>query len=95
MQLKLTQSGYENFTGVMGSIDFVDGVSSQDVSAHQAGGILNVIQGELVGNAQSLEVLQPVPQPAPEPQPVVEPEPQPVAEPEAPVEPVAEPSPAE
>jgi len=46
MKLKLTQPGYENFTGLMGAVDFVNGVSSQYVSEQQAAGILNIIRGE-------------------------------------------------
>lgn len=47
MHLKLTQSGYEAFTGQMGAIDFEDGVSVYSVSPQQAGGILLVVAGEL------------------------------------------------
>ena len=47
MHLKLTQPGYEGFTGAMGAIDFVDGVSVYSVSPQQADGILIVVAGEL------------------------------------------------
>ena len=36
MKLKLTQSGYEKFTGQFGIVDFVDGVSVGDVNAREA-----------------------------------------------------------
>jgi len=86
MKLKLTQPGYENFTGLMGAVDFVNGVSSQYVSEQQAAGILNIIRGERL---EDLTMTQ-----APEPQAVP---PAPVEQvPEAAVqtEPVVEPVPA-
>lgn len=47
MHLRLTQPGYENFTGSLGSTDFEDGVSVYSVSPQQAGGILLVVAGEM------------------------------------------------
>lgn len=48
MRIKLTQPGYENFTGTMGAIKFEDGQSDYGVSPQQASGILNIVQGEMV-----------------------------------------------
>lgn len=36
MKLRLTQSGYEKFNGILGHIEFVDGLSSSDVSQADA-----------------------------------------------------------
>ena len=48
MHLKLTQPGYENFTGQLGAIDFTDGVSDYGVSPRQAEGVTITVAGELV-----------------------------------------------
>lgn len=48
MRVKLTQPGYENFTGTMGAVEFTDGMSNYGVSPQQAGGILTIVQGEMV-----------------------------------------------
>lgn len=45
MKLRITQAGYQNFTGEMGHIDFKDGVSVEDVPedfARSLGGIVQV-----------------------------------------------------
>lgn len=54
MRIKLTQPGYENFTGIMGAVEFTDGHSDYGVSPQQAGGILGIVQGEMVP-ASSIE----------------------------------------
>lgn len=51
MKLKITQAGYENFTGEMGHIDFVDGVSVHDVNGDFAKSLGGVIQVEAVVEA--------------------------------------------
>ena len=48
MRIRLTQPGYENFTGPLGAIEFTDGLSDYAVSPQQAGGILGIVQGEQV-----------------------------------------------
>lgn len=48
MKLKLTQPGYEGFTGTLGAVEFTDGLSNYGVSPQQAGGITITIRGELV-----------------------------------------------
>lgn len=48
MRVKLTQPGYENFTGMLGAVDFEDGQSVYGVSPQQASGILLIVTGELV-----------------------------------------------
>lgn len=48
MRIKLTQAGYENFTGMLGAVEFVDGSSDYGVSPQQASGILNIVEGEMV-----------------------------------------------
>lgn len=47
MHLKLTQPGYETFTGMMGAVDFENGLSVYGVSPQQADGILLVVAGEM------------------------------------------------
>lgn len=46
--IKLTQPGYENFTGQMGAIDFTDGQSDYGVSPQKAATFLINITGEYV-----------------------------------------------
>lgn len=46
--IKLTQPGYENFTGQMGSIDFTDGQSDYGISPQKAATFLINITGEYV-----------------------------------------------
>jgi hypothetical protein len=48
MKLQLLAEGYENFTGQMGAIDFVDGTSVHGVSAQQAATLQLVIHAKLV-----------------------------------------------
>lgn len=48
MRIKLTQPGYENFTGMLGAVDFEDGQSVYGVSPQQANGILLIVSGEMV-----------------------------------------------
>lgn len=48
MRVKLTQPGYENFTGMIGAVEFENGASIYGVSPQQADGILNTYAGELV-----------------------------------------------
>lgn len=94
MHIRLTQPGYENFTGLLGAISFTDGLSDYGVSEQQAGGILIVVTGELVDVTAGADN-QPVETPEVEPgaetpvgNPEAEPEPEsePEAEPEAPTE---------
>lgn len=46
MKIRITQAGYENFTGDMGHIEFVDGVSVHGVAgtdfARSLGGIVQI-----------------------------------------------------
>lgn len=56
MRLKLTEPGYETFTGVFGAIKFTNGLSDYGVSPQQASGIQLVIAAELVD-----EPVQPAP----------------------------------
>lgn len=48
MRIKLTQPGYETFTGMLGAVDFENGQSVYGVSPQQASGILLVVTGEMV-----------------------------------------------
>jgi len=42
MKIKLTQPGYENFTGQLGNVTFTDGTSDGEVSEQSAAGIAAV-----------------------------------------------------
>lgn len=46
--IKLTQPGYENFTGQMGQIDFTDGQSDYGVSPQRAAAFLINVTGEYI-----------------------------------------------
>lgn len=46
MKIKFTQPGYELFTGAFGDVEFVDGVSVDDVTDRQAQRIANLVQVE-------------------------------------------------
>lgn len=46
--IKLTEPGYENFTGQMGAIDFTNGVSDYGVSPQKAATFLINVTGEYV-----------------------------------------------
>lgn len=46
--IKLTEPGYENFTGQMGQLEFVNGVSEYGVSPQKAATFLINISGEYV-----------------------------------------------
>lgn len=48
MRLKLTEPGYENFTGMLGAVEFKDGLSVYGVSPQQASGLHNIVRGETV-----------------------------------------------
>lgn len=48
MRIKLVQSGYETFTGGLGNVDFVDGLSVGSVSKESAAGIAAILQTEVV-----------------------------------------------
>jgi hypothetical protein len=48
MKLRITQTGYQNFTGEMGHIEFVDGVSVDDVHGDFARSLSGVVQTEEV-----------------------------------------------
>jgi hypothetical protein len=47
-KLKLTQPGYENFTGRIAQMDFADGTSVMAHSPETCGGIANVLQCDRV-----------------------------------------------
>lgn len=46
--IKLTEPGYENFTGVFGAINFTNGVSDYGVSPQKAATLLINLSGEYV-----------------------------------------------
>jgi hypothetical protein len=48
MKLRITQAGYENFTGEMGHIDFFGGVSIHDVNPDFARSLSGIVQTEPV-----------------------------------------------
>ncbi len=50
MRIKLTEPGYEGFTGVYGAIAFTDGVSDYGVTPQQAKGIFLCLQGEFIAS---------------------------------------------
>lgn len=58
MKLKLTGSGFENFTGQMGALDFVDGVSVGDVSPVDARRVAGVITAIWLDSEQSPNVAE-------------------------------------
>lgn len=68
MKLKLTAVGYENFTGLFGTIEYVDGVSVSDVMPQTAKRVACVISvewedGTKVGVADALIANQNTPAP--------------------------------
>jgi hypothetical protein len=48
MKIRLTQPGYESFTGLFGSLTFTNGLSDDEVSIETAAGIANLIQCDRV-----------------------------------------------
>lgn len=82
MKIRIVQSGYETFTGLLGDVKFEGGVSVREVSEQQAAYV-----GAMFIIARDDEALEPVEptKPVVEPQdvaPMVEGQPAPVAEPE-------------
>jgi hypothetical protein len=59
MKIKFTQPGYESYTGAFGDVEFVDGVSVDDVTDRQAQRIGNLVQIETEDgkNPSSAQVL--------------------------------------
>ena len=83
MKLKLTAVGYENFTGLFGTIEYVDGLSVSDVMPQTAKRVACVISvewedGTKVGVADALIANQNMPAPN-ETATVIPPEPSTVA----------------
>lgn len=60
MKIKLTQPGYENFTGAIANVDFVDGVSSHDISPNEVTGLAATISVAWVDEDESPVVVAPV-----------------------------------
>ena len=56
MRVKLTEPGYEGFTGVYGAIAFTDGVSDYGVTPQQAKAIFLCLQGEFVESAETTDL---------------------------------------
>jgi hypothetical protein len=48
MKLRLTQAGYESYTGLLGNLHFTNGTSDLDVSVETAAGIANILQCERI-----------------------------------------------
>lgn len=48
MKLRLTQPGYENFTGLLGSMTFTNGTSDLEVSVETAAGMANIVRCERI-----------------------------------------------
>jgi hypothetical protein len=48
MKVRITQAGYQNFTGEMGHIDFVDGVSVSDLNPDFVRSLSGIVQVEEV-----------------------------------------------
>jgi hypothetical protein len=67
MKLRVTQPGYENFTGMLGSMHFTNGVSNDDVSAIMAAGMANIVRCEMVENVVAAAPKAVVEQPAEQP----------------------------
>lgn len=68
MKLKLTAVGYENFTGLFGTVEYVDGLSVEDVMPQTAKRVACVVSvewedGSKVGVADALITNQNMPAP--------------------------------
>lgn len=60
MQIKITQEGFESFTGAIGNVEFVDGTSVGHVSKLEAGTIGGLYTIEVVDADAVMEVAEKV-----------------------------------
>lgn len=60
MQIKITQEGFESFTGAIGNVEFVDGTSVGHVSKLEAGTIGGLYTIEVVDADAVMEVAEQV-----------------------------------
>lgn len=69
MKIRLVQAGYTTFTGELGHINFVDGVSVDSVNTDFARSLSGIVQTEVVEEVVAAPIPTPVPTPAPTPAP--------------------------
>lgn len=58
MRIKITEKGWAGFTGHMGSVEFVDGISVDDIGQGDAAHLASLISVENVANGQNPSVAQ-------------------------------------
>ena len=54
MKLKIVQSGFETYTGLLGDVTFTNGVSDRDLNAAEIANLTTLFAAELVADEEAV-----------------------------------------